>query len=62
MLAELAIANAAFKVIKSTLTNGREIADAGAALGKYFGAEKTIHRVKCIEYNAYNKSHILEGI
>jgi hypothetical protein len=42
MLAELAIANAAFAVIKTTLSNGREIADAGAALGKYFGAEKAI--------------------
>tara|TARA_R110000803_G_scaffold157422_1_gene221810 strand:+ start:67 stop:498 length:432 start_codon:yes stop_codon:yes gene_type:complete len=42
MLAELAIANAAFQVIKQTLSNGREIADAGAALGKYFGAEKAI--------------------
>jgi len=44
MLAELAIANAAFKVIKATLSNGREIADAGAALGKYFGAEKAIQK------------------
>tara|TARA_R110001592_G_scaffold86151_7_gene254280 strand:- start:8445 stop:8891 length:447 start_codon:yes stop_codon:yes gene_type:complete len=44
MLAELAIANAAFKVIKTTLSNGKEIADAGAALGKYFGAEKTIQK------------------
>jgi len=44
MLAELMIANAAFKVIKTTLSNGREIADAGAALGKYFGAEKAIQK------------------
>jgi hypothetical protein len=42
MLAELAIANAAFAVIKTTLANGKEIADAGASLGKYFGAEKSI--------------------
>ena len=42
MLAELAIANAAFQVIKQTLSNGRDIADAGSALGKYFGAEKAI--------------------
>lgn len=42
MLAELAIANAAFQVIKQTLSNGKEIADAGASLGKYFGAEKAI--------------------
>ena len=44
MLAELMIANAAFKGIKTTLSNGREIADAGAALGKYFGAEKSIQK------------------
>ena len=42
MLAELAIANAAFAVIKQTLSNGKEIADAGASLGEYFGAEKAI--------------------
>ena len=42
MLAELAIANAAFQVIKQTLSNGKEIADAGSALTKYFGAEKAI--------------------
>ena len=44
MLAELMIANAAFKVINTTLSNGKEIADAGAALGKYFGAEKAIQK------------------
>jgi len=44
MLAELAIANAAFKVIKATLENGKEISQAGAALGKYFGAEKEIQK------------------
>ena len=42
MLAELMVANAAFAVIKQTLSNGKEIADAGASLGKYFGAEKAI--------------------
>tara|TARA_B110000902_G_scaffold56354_1_gene65717 strand:- start:4826 stop:5260 length:435 start_codon:yes stop_codon:yes gene_type:complete len=42
MLAELAIANAAFKVIKTTLQNGKELADAGSAVANYFGAEKTI--------------------
>jgi len=44
MLAELAVANAAFKVIKATINNGREIADAGAAITKYFGAEKAINK------------------
>tara|TARA_R110002096_G_scaffold424764_1_gene633000 strand:- start:41 stop:466 length:426 start_codon:yes stop_codon:yes gene_type:complete len=44
MLAELAIANAAFSVIKQTLNNGREIADAGSALTKYFGASQAIEQ------------------
>jgi len=44
MLAELAIANAAFKVIKTTLENGKEIGEAGGALAKYFGAEKEIQK------------------
>jgi len=42
MLAELAIANAAFNVIKQTLSNGKELIDAGDAVGKYFKAEKDI--------------------
>ena len=44
MLAELAIANAAFSVIKKTLSNGKEIADAGSALTKYFGASQAIEQ------------------
>jgi|TARA_B110000908_G_scaffold56308_1_gene68546 hypothetical protein len=44
MLAELAIANAAFQVIKQTLSNGKEIADAGSALTKYFGASQAIQQ------------------
>ena len=42
MLAELAIANAAFAVIKQTLINGKDIASAGKAVGDYFTAEKEI--------------------
>ena len=44
MLAELAVANAAFKVIKMTISNGKDIASAGAAISKYFGAEKAINK------------------
>ena len=44
MLAELAVANAAFQVIKQTLSNGKEIADAGSALTKYFGASQSIQQ------------------
>jgi|TARA_R110000764_G_scaffold14095_4_gene40454 hypothetical protein len=43
MLAELMVANAAFKVIKQTLSNGRELMDAGQAVNAYFGAEKDIN-------------------
>lgn len=42
MLAELMVANAAFAVIKQTLSNGKDIADAGSALTKYFGASQSI--------------------
>ena len=42
MLAELAIANAAFSVIKQTLSNGKQLIDAGDAVNNYFTAEKAI--------------------
>ena len=42
MLAELAIANAAFQVIKNTLSNGKQLLDAGEAVGQYFKAENDI--------------------
>ena len=44
MLAELMIANAAFIVIKTTISNGKDIADAGSALTKYFGASQSIEQ------------------
>ena len=52
MLAELAIANAAFQVIKQTLSNGGELLSAGKAVGAYFGAEKAI--VKQVEAGTGN--------
>ena len=48
MLAELAIANAAFSVIKQTLSNGKEIADAGSAVTKYFSASQSIKQKAAI--------------
>ena len=48
MLAELAIANAAFAVIKQTLSNGKEIADAGSAVTKYFSASQSIQQKAAI--------------
>ena len=48
MLAELAIANAAFSVIKQTLSNGKEIADAGSAVTKCFSASQSIQQKAAI--------------
>jgi len=42
MLAELAIANAAFSVIKETINNGGDILSAGQSLFQYFDAKSTI--------------------
>ena len=42
MLAELMVANAAFKVIKTTLSNGGELLAAGKSVSDYFSAEKAI--------------------
>jgi len=44
MLIELAAANAAFKIIKTTINNGQDIYNAGSALSKYFSAEKAINK------------------
>ena len=57
MLAELAIANAAFKVIKQALSNGKELLDAGDAVGKYFKAENDIAK----EVEAKGKGSALEA-
>ena len=56
MLAELAIANAAFQVIKQTLANGKEMLDAGDAVGKYFKAENDIAK----EVESKGKNNVLE--
>jgi hypothetical protein len=57
MLAELAIANAAFKVIKQALSNGKELLDAGDAVGKYFKAENDIAK----EVESKGKGSALEA-
>ena len=56
MLAELMIANQAFQVIKNTLMNGKEIADAGASVAQYFKAEKDIAKAA-----ASKKGNVLEA-
>ena len=42
MIAELALANSAFAVIKKTIQNGREILDAGEAISKFVSAEEEL--------------------
>tara|TARA_R100000654_G_C2658699_1_gene124346 strand:+ start:415 stop:858 length:444 start_codon:yes stop_codon:yes gene_type:complete len=44
MLAELAAANAAFQILKTTIQNGKEIHSAGKALGQFLGAKEEIER------------------
>jgi|TARA_R110000822_G_scaffold14935_1_gene52032 hypothetical protein len=42
VLAELAVANAAFGVIKSAISNSRELASVGKQIGDWIGAEETL--------------------
>lgn len=44
MLAELAAANAAFAIIKTTISNGRELASCGKALGTFISCKEDIER------------------
>jgi hypothetical protein len=44
MLAELTVLNLAFGVIKTTIMNGKELVDAGASLGEFFGAEREVKK------------------
>ena len=44
MLAELTVLNLAFDVIKTTIMNGKELVDAGASLGEFFGAEREVKK------------------
>ncbi len=42
MLSEIAAANAAFKIIKTAISNGREFYDCGEAAKKYFDCKSVI--------------------
>lgn len=44
MLAELAAANAAFAIIKQTLSNGKELADCGKAVSDFVFAKDVLHK------------------
>ena len=42
MLAEIAMANAAFSVIKSAVQNGRELAQCGKSISDFLSAEDSL--------------------
>jgi hypothetical protein len=44
MLAEIAAANAAFGILKTAISNGREIADAASAVAQFVGAKESLQR------------------
>ena len=44
MLAEIAAANAAFAVIKTAISNGREIADVASKVGEYVNATESLRK------------------
>ncbi len=44
MLAELTAANAAFQIIKTTISNGRELASCGKALGTFISCKEELMR------------------
>jgi len=57
LIESLMAANAAFAVIKKTLANGKDMLDAGDAVGKYFKAENEIAK----EVATKGKSSALEA-
>ena len=59
MLAELAVANAAFSVIKECVQNSGDIMSAGQALFKYFDTKSEIQK-KANEKGGTNKSDLEE--
>jgi hypothetical protein len=59
MLAELAVANAAFAVLKETIGNGQDLMSAGQALFDYFDTKSVIQK-KANEKGGTNKSDLEE--
>ena len=56
MLAELAIANGAFNVIKSAISNGKELAQFGKQIGDWIGAEENLkQRNETEKKSVFNK-------
>lgn len=57
MLAELAAANAAFGVIKSAISNSRELADCAKSIAAFIGAEEDLKaRAEKRKKNPFNKA------
>ena len=44
MLAEIAAANAAFGILRTAISNGKEIADAASAVAQFVGAKEKLER------------------
>ena len=55
MLAEIAMANAAFSVIKSAVQNGRELAQCGKSISDFLGAEDTLRNKAEVDKNSIFK-------
>ena len=56
MLAELAMANAAFGVIKTAISNGRDLAHVGKQIGDWVGAEESLKQKADTDKNSmFNK-------
>ena len=56
MLAELAMANAAFGVIKTAIGNGRDLAQVGKQIGDWIGAEESLkQRADTDKKSVFNK-------
>lgn len=56
MLAELAMANAAFGVIKTAIGNGRDLAQVGKQIGDWVGAEESLKQQADTDKNSiFNK-------
>ena len=55
MLAEIAMANAAFGVIKSAIQNGRELAQCGKSISDFLGAEDTLRNKAEVDKNSIFK-------
>jgi type I site-specific restriction-modification system R (restriction) subunit len=55
VLAEIAMANAAFGVIKSAIQNGRDLAQCGKSISDFLGAEDTLRNKAEVDKNSIYK-------